>query len=355
MKFVDEAKVRVEAGDGGNGCASFRREKFIPFGGPNGGDGGDGGSVWLEADPNLNTLADFRISRVFRGGRGENGRGSDCTGASGADCTVFVPVGTLVYEANTGELIGDLAQARQRLKVAQGGFHGLGNNRFKSSTNRAPRKFTLGTPGEKRDLRLELKLLADVGLLGLPNAGKSTLLAAVSAARPRIADYPFTTLHPQVGVVSVGPLRSFTLVDLPGLIEGAAEGVGLGIRFLKHIQRTRLLLHVVDLLPADGSNVLDNIRQIPVELEKFSDELSSRERWLVFNKADLMPASDAKARADELVQTLGWQGPVYLISALQRNDLERLMQDVMNRIDTLARPSGDESSIGTGDGEDFTT
>ncbi|MGH8561928.1 MAG: GTPase ObgE, partial [Nevskiales bacterium] len=213
MKFVDEARVRVEAGDGGNGCASFRREKFIPFGGPDGGDGGDGGSVWLQADPNLNTLADFRIARVFRGSRGENGRGSDCTGASGEDCTVLLPVGTLVHEADTRELIGDLARAGQRLRVAQGGFHGLGNTRFKSSTNRAPRKFTTGSPGEKRDLHLELKLLADVGLLGLPNAGKSTLLAAVSAARPRIADYPFTTLHPQVGVVSVGPLRSFTLVD----------------------------------------------------------------------------------------------------------------------------------------------
>jgi GTPase len=355
MKFVDEARVRVEAGDGGNGCASFRREKFIPFGGPDGGDGGDGGCVWLEADPNLNTLADFRIARVFRGGRGENGRGSDCTGASGEDCTVQVPVGTLVYEADTRELIGDLTQAHQRLKVAQGGFHGLGNTRFKSSTNRAPRKFTMGSSGEKRDLHLELKLLADVGLLGLPNAGKSTLLAAVSAARPRIADYPFTTLHPQVGVVSVGPLRSFTLVDLPGLIEGAAEGVGLGIRFLKHVQRTRLLLHIVDLLPADGSDVLNNVRQIPVELQKFSEELSRRERWLVFNKADLLLPEEAQARADELVKQLGWQGPVYLISALQRSDLDRLMQDVMARIETLGRPSHDGADDRIEDGKDTAT
>jgi GTP-binding protein len=355
MKFVDEAKVRVEAGDGGSGCVSFRREKFIPFGGPDGGDGGDGGSVWLQADVNLNTLADFRIARVFRGGRGENGGGSDCTGASGSDCTVSVPVGTLVYDAGTHELIGDLTQPRQRLKVAQGGFHGLGNTRFKSSTNRAPRKSTPGTPGEKRDLRLELKLLADVGLLGLPNAGKSTLLAAVSAARPRIADYPFTTLHPQVGVVSVGPLRSFTLVDLPGLIEGAAEGVGLGIRFLKHVQRTRLLLHVVDLLPADGSDVLNNVRQIPVELEKFSEELSQRERWLVFNKADLLPPEEARAKADELVQQLGWTGPVYLISALQRNDLDRLMQDVMTRIEAFGHTGDDENQHGAGDGEDGAT
>jgi GTP-binding protein len=350
MKFVDEAKLRVEAGDGGNGCVSFRREKFIPFGGPDGGDGGDGGSVWLEADPNLNTLADFRIARVFRGGRGENGRGSDCTGASGADCTVPVPVGTLVYEADTGELLGDLARPQQRLKVAQGGFHGLGNTRFKSSTNRAPRRTTPGSAGEKRDLRLELKLLADVGLLGLPNAGKSTLLAAVSAARPRIADYPFTTLHPQVGVVSVGPLRSFTLVDLPGLIEGAAEGVGLGIRFLRHVQRTRLLLHVVDLCPADGSDVLNNIRQIPAELEKFSAELFQRERWLVFNKADLLPPDEARARADELAAKLGWDGPVYLISALKRQDLDRLMQDVMARLEALGRSAQEQET--EDDGQD---
>jgi len=343
MKFVDEAKVRVEAGDGGSGCVSFRREKFIPFGGPDGGDGGDGGSVWLQSDPNLNTLADFRIARVFRGGRGENGRGSDCTGASGADCTVPVPVGTLVYEADTGELIGDLTQPQQRVKVAQGGFHGLGNTRYKSSTNRAPRKSTPGSPGEKRDLRLELKLLADVGLLGLPNAGKSTLLAAVSAARPRIADYPFTTLHPQVGVVSVGPLRSFTLVDLPGLIEGAAEGVGLGLRFLRHVQRTRLLLHVVDLCPADESDVLSNIRQIPAELEKFSAALYGRERWLVFNKADLMPPEEAGAKVDELTRQLGWSGPVYLISALQRRDLDTLMQNVMDRLQTLGRQAQQRS------------
>lgn len=355
MKFVDEAKVRVEAGDGGNGCASFRREKFIPFGGPDGGDGGDGGSVWLEADPNLNTLADFRIARVFRGQRGENGRGSDCTGASGDDCIVPVPVGTLVYEADTKELIGDLTQPQQRLRVAQGGFHGIGNTRFKSSTNRAPRKFTYGTPGEKRDLRLELKLLADVGLLGLPNAGKSTLLAAVSAARPRIADYPFTTLHPQVGVVSVGLQRSFTLVDLPGLIEGAADGVGLGIRFLKHIQRTRLLLHVVDLNPVDGSDVLANIQQIPMELEKFSGELAQRERWLVFNKADLLPQAEAQDKVRLLVKALNWTGPVYLISALQRSDLDKLMQDAMGHIETLRRPPGDASDNEIEDGEDSLT
>lgn len=359
MKFVDEAKLRVEAGDGGGGCISFRREKFVPFGGPDGGDGGDGGSVWLQADSNLNTLADFRIARVFRGGKGEGGQGSDCTGHSGADCTVPVPVGTLVYEADTGELIGDLTHASQRLKVAQGGFHGLGNTRFKSSTNRAPRKSTPGSAGEKRDLRLELKLLADVGLLGLPNAGKSTLLAAVSAARPRIADYPFTTLHPQVGVVSVGPLRSFTLVDLPGLIEGAADGIGLGIRFLKHVQRTRLLLHVVDLEPTDGSDVLSNIRQIPVELEKFSAELFNRERWLVFNKVDLLVPEDAQKRVDELVQQLDWRGPVYLISALQRQDLDALMQDAMGRLEVLRRESQDdeqdEQEARPDDGQDVTT
>jgi GTP-binding protein len=344
MKFVDEAKVRVEAGDGGSGCVSFRREKFIPFGGPDGGDGGDGGSVYLVADQNLNTLADFRIARVFRGGRGENGSGSERTGKSGDDCLVPVPVGTLVYNKETDELLGDLTSANQRLLVAQGGFHGLGNTRFKSSTNRTPRRSTPGSKGEQRDLRLELKLLADVGLLGLPNAGKSTLLSAVSSARPRIADYAFTTLYPQVGVVYVGPLRSFTLVDLPGLIEGAAEGVGLGIRFLKHVQRTRLLLHVVDLAPEDGSDVVKNIRQIPVELQKFSEELFKRERWLVFNKGDLLPESDAEARVKEVVRQLKWKGPVYVVSALQRQGLNQLMQDVMARIEAIDREARETES-----------
>ncbi|MGH8529016.1 MAG: Obg family GTPase CgtA [Nevskiales bacterium] len=336
MKFVDEANLRVEAGDGGRGSVSFRREKFVPLGGPDGGDGGDGGSVYLVADSNLNTLADFRINKAYRAKRGENGRGSDCTGKSAADCLVQVPAGTIVVEKDTGELLGDLTQAGQRLLVARGGFHGLGNARFKSSTNRSPRKSTPGQPGEKRNLRLELKLLADVGLLGQPNAGKSTLLAAVSSARPKIADYPFTTLYPQVGVVYVGPMRSFTLVDLPGLIEGAAQGVGLGIRFLKHTQRTRLLLHMADIASAEVAEVAKGICQIEKELTEFSTELAARERWLVLNKLDALDAEEGRARVKAIVKKLRWKGPVYAISALKRQDLTKLMQDAMSRIEILA-------------------
>lgn len=339
MKFVDEATLRVEAGDGGNGCASFRRELAIPFGGPDGGDGGNGGSVYLVANSNLNTLADFRVTRTYRAQRGENGRGAQCTGRSGEDCEVPVPVGTLVINEETEELLGDLTQQGQRLLVAQGGWHGLGNINFKSSTNRTPRKATQGKPGEKRELRLELKLLADVGLVGLPNAGKSTILASVSAARPKIADYPFTTLHPQVGVVSVGPLRSFTLVDLPGLIEGAAEGVGLGHRFLRHTQRTRLLLHVVDLLPPDELPADKAVRQIERELKAFNPELFERERWLVVNKTDLLLPDEAGKAVKALVKKLKWKGPVYAISALKRRELERLMQDVMSRLEELGKPA----------------
>jgi GTPase len=341
MKFVDEARVRVEAGDGGNGCVSFRREKFIPFGGPDGGDGGDGGSVWLEADPNLNTLADFRIARVFRGGRGENGRGSDCTGASGADCVVPVPVGTLVYDAGTRELIGDLTRPRQRLKVAQGGFHGLGNTRFKSSTNRAPRKATSGTPGEKRDLQLELKLIADVGLLGLPNAGKSTLLAQVSAARPKIADYAFTTLYPQPGVVSVGPLKSFVMVDIPGLIEGAAQGAGLGIRFLKHLSRTRLMLHLVDILPPDDADIVDHIKTINAELRAFSDDLAAREQWLVFNKVDVMAPEESDALIRKALRRLRWKGPWFAISAVTGKGCDALCAAAMQWIEAQAEQAAE--------------
>lgn len=325
MKFVDEATVRVEAGKGGAGCVSFRREKYVEYGGPDGGDGGDGGSVYLVADENLNTLSDFRITKVYRAQKGQGGMGRQRTGRSGEDCLVPVPVGTMVFDKETGELIGDLTRHEERLLVAQGGFHGLGNTRYKSSTNRAPRQSTPGTPGEQRELRLELKLLADVGLVGLPNAGKSTLLSVVSAARPRIADYPFTTLHPQVGVVSVGPLRSFTLVDLPGLIEGAAQGAGLGIRFLKHTQRTRLLLHIIDAAPIDGSDVLASIRQIEMELQEFSDDLAGRERWLVFNKMDT--ADDQQV--SQTIEQLNWHGPAYRISAIAGDGLEALMGDVM--------------------------
>lgn len=349
MKFVDEAKLRVEAGDGGNGCLSFRRENSIPFGGPDGGDGGNGGSVYLVADSNLNTLADFRVVRTYRAQRGDNGRGAQCTGRGGDDCVILVPVGTLAYSDETDELLGDLTTPGQRLLVAKGGFHGFGNLNFKTSTNRTPRKATKGKPGEKRDLRLELKLIADVGLVGMPNAGKSTILASVSAARPKIADYPFTTLHPQVGVVSVGPLRSFTLVDLPGLIEGAADGVGLGHRFLRHTQRTRLLLHVVDIAPPDELAPDKAVRQIEHELAAFSPALAARERWLVINKTDLLPAADAEKLVKGIVKKLKWKAPVYAVSALKQRELTRLMQDVMTRLQELGpslSPPGEDSDHG---------
>ncbi|MDT0635419.1 Obg family GTPase CgtA [Spectribacter hydrogenoxidans] len=329
MKFVDEANLRVEAGDGGNGCMSFRREKYVPRGGPDGGDGGDGGSVYLLAEHNLNTLFDYRVTRQIKAQRGANGSGGERTGARGDDVILPVPVGTLCFDADTGELIGDLTEHGQQLCVARGGFHGLGNTRYKSSTNRAPRQTSDGSPGEKRSLRLELKLLAEVGLVGLPNAGKSTLLASVSGARPRIADYPFTTLHPQVGVVGVGELRSFTMVDLPGLIEGAAQGVGLGHRFLRHIQRTRLLLHLVDLWPVDGSSPEQAVATVADELAEFSPELAGRERWLVCNKADLLDQADIAERITGLTDALGWTGPVYTISAIRPESVRPLLSDIM--------------------------
>jgi GTP-binding protein len=338
MKFVDEAEIRVEAGNGGNGCVSFRREKGIPFGGPDGGDGGDGGSVYAIADPNLNTLADFRYTRTFRAVRGENGSGANCRGASGADLEIPMPLGTRVFDDDTAELIGELTHAGARLRLAQGGFHGLGNTRFKSSINRAPRQSTPGSLGEQRTLKLELSLMADVGLLGMPNAGKSTLLAAVSAARPKIADYPFTTLYPQPGVVSVGPLRSFTMVDIPGLIEGAAEGAGLGIRFLKHLQRTRLLLHLVDLVPPDDADAAERIRTINAELTEFSEELRDREQWLVFNKADLLPPEEAQQRVEDALRALDWNGRWYLISAAAHQGLEPLCEDAMAWVEAHAVP-----------------
>ncbi|MDX1607211.1 MAG: Obg family GTPase CgtA, partial [Candidatus Competibacterales bacterium] len=325
MKFVDEVTIRVEAGDGGNGCVSFRREKYIPFGGPDGGDGGDGGSVYLRADPHLNTLADYRHERRFRAGRGRNGAGANRTGRGGADCFLPVPLGTLAYDADTSELIGDLTEPEQILQVARGGFHGIGNARYKSSTNRAPRQSKPGTPGEQRNLRLELRLLADVGLLGLPNAGKSTLLAAVSAARPRIADYPFTTLHPGLGVVRIGPLQSFVMADIPGLIEGAAEGAGLGVQFLRHLDRTRLLLHLVDVSPAsDSGDPATDVRTAERELARYSPELAARERWLVPTKLDLVPEEEREACLRQLVESLGWQGPVHAISASRQNGVRTL-------------------------------
>lgn len=337
MKFVDEAYIRVEAGNGGNGCVSFRREKFIPFGGPDGGDGGDGGSVYLVADPELNTLVDLRYTSVFRAEHGQNGAGANRTGRSGADLRIPVPVGTEVYDADTGERLGDLIKPGQELLVARGGFHGLGNTRFKSSVNRVPRQFKPGTPGEKRQLHLELKVLADVGLLGLPNAGKSTLIHAVSAARPKVADYPFTTLYPNLGVVSIEPHRSFVIADIPGLIEGAAEGAGLGIQFLKHVSRTRLLLHLVDVEPPDGSDPVTAVRTIERELEKFSPELAARERWLVLNKIDLVPAEMRDDICNDIVQRLGWEGPVFRISAATREGTMTLAQRVMERLEAIQR------------------
>ncbi|OOG24929.1 GTPase ObgE [Thioalkalivibrio denitrificans] len=335
MKFVDEATIKVKAGDGGNGCVSFRREKYIPFGGPDGGDGGDGGSVFLVATHDLNTLADFRFQRHFEAERGENGAGRNMTGRSGSDLDIPVPVGTLAYDAETGELIGDLVEDGQRLLVAQGGFHGLGNTRYKTSTNRAPRQSKPGTPGELRQLRLELKLLADVGLLGLPNAGKSTLISQVSGARPKIAGYPFTTLHPGLGVVRVGPLQSFVMADIPGLIEGAAEGAGLGIRFLKHLARTRLLLHLVDVAPADpAEDPVTAVHTIEAELEQFSDELSRRPRWLVLNKIDLVAPDERESFTRDLVARLGWEGPVFSISAATGEGCQTLMQAIMQYLES---------------------
>ncbi len=350
MKFVDEATIRVQAGDGGSGCVSFRREKYVPKGGPDGGDGGDGGSVWLVADEGVNTLADFRVSRTFKAQRGEDGMGKNRTGRSGEDLEVPVPVGTIVHEADTGELIGDLVEHGQRLLVAQGGWHGLGNTRYKSSTNQAPRQFTTGTPGEKRRLALELKLLADVGLLGLPNAGKSTLIRALSNARPRVADYPFTTLHPNLGVVSLGPLQSFVIAEIPGLIEGAAEGAGLGIRFLKHLQRTGLLLHVVDVQPLEGDPVT-NVRTVVRELEKFSAELAGRERWLVLNKIDTLAPEEREEMQRLIVDELDWQGPVHRVSAESGEGTEVLAQAIMQRLEEKRALEAEQAGKVTGDTE----
>ncbi len=329
MKFVDEAHVEVVAGNGGNGCMSFRREKFIPFGGPDGGDGGRGGHVYAEADTNLNTLIDFRYQRLFRARNGEHGRGADQFGAAGDDMLLRVPVGTLVRDEETGEVIADLATPGQRVVLAHGGNGGLGNLRFKSSTNRAPRQSTPGQPGEQRRLLLELKVLADVGLLGLPNAGKSTFIAAVSNARPKIADYPFTTLHPQLGVVRVGEGRSFVVADIPGLIEGAAEGAGLGHQFLRHLQRTRLLLHLVDVAPFDPeADPVRDARSVVAELKKYDAELASRPRWLVLNKLDMIEPDERAALVAEIRRRLRPKGPVYAISALARDGLEPLLRDI---------------------------
>ena len=334
MKFVDEVVITAKAGDGGNGCVSFRREKYIEYGGPDGGDGGDGGCVYLQANKGLNTLADFRHVRFYEAGRGENGFSRNMTGARGADKIIQVPIGTMVYVDETNELIGDLTKDEEMLMVVQGGFHGLGNLRYKSSVNRAPRQSKPGSEGETRTLRLEMKVLADVGLLGLPNAGKSTLITSVSSAHPKIANYPFTTLYPNLGVVKVDNYKSFVIADIPGVIEGAAEGAGLGIQFLKHLSRTSLLLHLVDVAPLDeNEDPVHSVRVIENELKKFGNELENRERWLVLNKIDLLPHDEQQAHCDDIVKRLDWQGRVFTISAATGLNTKDLTYQIMQYMD----------------------
>ena len=340
MKFVDEATIDVIAGDGGNGCMSFRREKFIPFGGPNGGDGGRGGSVYAVGDVNLNTLIDFRYARRHEARRGENGRGSDQYGAAADDIVLRMPVGTIISDAESGERIAELLESGERVRIVKGGDGGFGNLHFKSSTNRAPRQKTPGWPGEHRKLKLELRVLADVGLLGMPNAGKSTLIAAISNARPKIADYPFTTLYPNLGVVRVGPEQSFVVADIPGLIEGAAEGAGLGHLFLRHLQRTRLLLHLVDFAPFDAEiDPVAQVRGIVRELEKYDAELAAKPRWLVLNKVDMIPAEERAERVRSFVRRLKWKGPVFAVSALTRDGCETLVRAVYEHVAASVRPA----------------
>ncbi len=333
MKFVDEAFIDIAAGDGGNGCVSFRHEKYKEFGGPDGGDGGRGGHVFAVADPNLNTLVDYRFSRRHEAKRGQHGMGSDMFGAAGDDVTLRMPVGTIISDAETGEVVCELLVPGEPVTIAKGGDGGFGNLRFKSSINRAPRQKTPGWPGERKSLKLELKVLADVGLLGMPNAGKSTLISAVSNARPRIADYPFTTLHPNLGVVRLGPEQSFVIADLPGLIEGASEGAGLGHLFLRHLQRTRLLLHVIDVAPFDeGVDPVAQAKAIVGELKKYDQGLYDKPRWLVLNKLDMIPVEERAARVKDFVKRLRFKGPVFEISALTREGCEPLMQAIYQHV-----------------------
>ncbi|MFI3186764.1 MAG: Obg family GTPase CgtA [Methylococcaceae bacterium] len=343
MRFVDEAEVRVEAGDGGNGTIGFRREKYIPMGGPDGGNGGDGGSVYLIAAENVNTLVDFRYHAVHRAQRGQNGMSRNCTGRKGDDCYVPVPLGTQVSDAETGEVIGDLTEIGQTLLVAQGGFHGLGNTRFKSSINRAPQKASKGSEGEHRRLDLELTLIADVGLLGMPNAGKSSLIRSVSAATPKVADYPFTTLHPNLGVVSVDDLRSFVIADIPGVIEGAAEGAGLGLQFLKHLLRTGLLLHLIDVEPYESmESPVQAAKKIIHEVEKWSDDLAAKPRWLVLNKIDRLPVEEVDQRCQVIVDELEWTGPVFKIAAINGAGTRELMFAIMNFLEQNRRGKSEQ-------------
>ncbi|HEI8492769.1 TPA: Obg family GTPase CgtA [Proteus mirabilis] len=353
MKFVDEAKILIVAGDGGNGCVSFRREKYIPKGGPDGGDGGDGGDVYMVADENLNTLIDYRFTKSYRAERGENGQSRDCTGKRGQDITINVPVGTRARDLATGEIIADLTVHGQKQMVAKGGFHGLGNTRFKSSVNRAPRQRTMGTPGESREVLLELMLLADVGMLGMPNAGKSTFIRAVSAAKPKVADYPFTTLVPSLGVVRMDSHQSFVVADIPGLIEGAADGAGLGIQFLKHLERCRVLLHLIDIDPIDGSDPVENAKIIISELEKYSDKLAQKPRWLVFNKVDLLDADEAKQKAQAIVEALGWEGDYYMIAAINQEGVKKLCWDIMEFLKVTPREQDIATAVATEEKVDF--
>ncbi|MGL9733804.1 MAG: Obg family GTPase CgtA [Symbiopectobacterium sp.] len=345
MKFVDEATILVVAGDGGNGCVSFRREKYILNGGPDGGEGGDGGDVYLLADETLNTLIDFRFEKFYRAERGQNGKSHDCTGKRGKDITIKVPIGTRVLDESTGEVLGDMTHHEQRLMVAKGGWHGLGNTRFKSSVNRAPRHKTSGTAGEERALMLELLLLADVGMLGLPNAGKSTFICSVSAAKPKVADYPFTTLVPSLGVVRMDSEKSFVVADIPGLIEGASEGAGLGIRFLKHLERCRVLLHLIDLAPIDESNPVENAKVIVNELQQYSASLAEKPRWLVFNKVDLIEKEEAEQRAKAIAEALGLEGKYYLISAANRSGVNTLCWHLMNFLETQPKAMAIEDKV----------
>jgi GTP-binding protein len=345
MKFVDEASISVEAGNGGHGCMSFRREKYIPKGGPDGGDGGHGGSVFLVADEGVNTLVDYRYVRRYKAETGQGGMGREMSGKAGEDLFLKVPVGTTVIDEDTSEVLGDLTEIGQELKVAQGGERGLGNVHFKSSVNRAPRQFTKGTEGESRNLKLEMKVLADVGLLGLPNAGKSTFIRAVSAAKPKVADYPFTTMVPNLGVVSVAKHKSFVVADIPGLIEGASEGAGLGIRFLKHLVRTRILLHLVDMNPYDGSTPAENAKVIVNELEKFSPELVNRERWLLLNKLDLVPEAEREQRCKDVIEALDWKGPVYQISAISKEGTQQIAFDIMTFLDERAEAMAENPEL----------
>lgn len=345
MKFVDEAPIRVEAGKGGNGCLSFRREKYVPKGGPDGGDGGDGGSVFLEGDESLNTLVDYRFTRKFRAESGQGGQGRNMTGRKGEDLVLKVPVGTTAIDVETDEILADITEAGQQVMVARGGWHGLGNTRFKSSVNQAPRQTSPGQEGEARELKLELKVLADVGMLGLPNAGKSTFIRAVSSAKPKVANYPFTTLVPNLGVVRLQKHRSFVVADIPGLIEGAAEGAGLGIRFLKHLTRNRILIHLVDMAPWDGVEPAEAAVSIINEIEKFSPTLAKRERWLVLNKMDMVPEEEREAKVKAVVDALDWDGPLYEISAISGEGTEQICHDLMYHLEELKAAEANDPEL----------